>query len=106
MTTVKFNTSWITALVLTMCFAGTQAMAQTKTPQAHADKTIAAAATAKTEPVTWKNWVRAESDKYFKSYVDIGAFGKFLNIRQPTPIDKQNARYGGPLSIADGSQPR
>ncbi len=73
-----------------MLFAVTQAMAQTKTPQAHADKTISAAATANTKPVTWKNWVRAESDKYFKSYVDIGAFGKFLNIRQPTPIDKQN----------------
>ncbi len=92
MNTVKFNTSWITALVLTMCFAGTQAMAQTKTSQAHADKTLSAVHThlLKTEPVTWKNWVRAESDKYFKSYVDVGAFGKFLNLRLPTPIDKQN----------------
>ena len=25
----------------------------------------------------------------FKSYVDKGAFGKFLNIRKPTPIDQQ-----------------
>jgi hypothetical protein len=90
MNTVKFNASWITALMLTMCFAGTQAMAQTKTSQAHADKTLSAVHMAKTEPVTWKNWVRAESDKYFKSYVDVGAFGKFLNLRLPTPIDKQN----------------
>jgi hypothetical protein len=55
--------------------------------QAHVDGIAAAA---QTKAVTWKNWVRAESDKYFKSYVDNGAFGKFLNIRQPTPIDEQN----------------
>lgn len=42
-----------------------------------------------TVPVTWDTFVRAESDKYFKSYVDLGGFGKFYNIRTPTPIDKQ-----------------
>ena len=44
---------------------------------------------AETVPVTWDTFVRAESDKYFKSYVDLGGFGKFYNIRQPTPIDHQ-----------------
>jgi len=44
---------------------------------------------ADTVPVTWDTFVRAESDKYFKSYVDLGGFGKFYNIRQPTPIDHQ-----------------
>ncbi len=57
--------------------------------QAHADKTLAAAATANATPVTWDTFVRAESDKYFKSYAAAGAFGKFFNIRQPTPIDQQ-----------------
>jgi len=41
------------------------------------------------KPVTWNTFVRAESDKYFKSYVDLGGFGKFFHIRQPTPIDEQ-----------------
>lgn len=41
------------------------------------------------KPVTWDTYVRAESDKYFKSYVDKGGFGKFFNIRRPTPIDAQ-----------------
>ena len=57
--------------------------------QAHADQTLAAAATANATPVTWDTFVRAESDKYFKSYASLGAFGKFYNIRQPTPIDAQ-----------------
>jgi hypothetical protein len=57
--------------------------------QAHVDS-VASAAAVETIPVTWENFVRAESDKYFKSYVDIGAFGKLHNIRQPTPIDQQN----------------
>jgi len=44
---------------------------------------------ADTKPVTWDNWVRAESDKMFKSYVGLGGFGKLFNIRKPTPIDAQ-----------------
>ena len=42
-----------------------------------------------TVPVTWDTFVRAESDKYFKIYVDQGGFGKFFHIRKPTPIDQQ-----------------
>ncbi len=57
--------------------------------QAHVEKTHAAIAAADTKPVTWDTFVRAESDKYFKNYVDLGGFGKFFNIRRPTPIDKQ-----------------
>lgn len=41
------------------------------------------------EPVTVDTFVRAESDQTLKRYVDQGASGKFLHIRQPTPIDKQ-----------------
>ena len=78
----------VVAVIFAMQFVVTALPAWAQ--QAHADKTIAAVAAAKAKPVIWNNWVRAESDKYFKSYVDIGAFGKFLNIRQPTPIDKQN----------------
>jgi hypothetical protein len=48
-----------------------------------------AAADADTKPVTWDNWVRAETDKMFKRYADVGGFGKFFNIRKPTPIDAQ-----------------
>ncbi|MHC4433279.1 MAG: DUF1214 domain-containing protein [Planctomycetota bacterium] len=57
--------------------------------QAHVEKTHAAIAAAHTKPVTWDTFVRAESDKYMKSYVDVGGFGKFFHIRTPTPIDKQ-----------------
>jgi hypothetical protein len=41
------------------------------------------------EPVTVDNFVRAETDMTLDRYVKQGAFGKFLHIRQPTPIDKQ-----------------
>jgi len=41
------------------------------------------------ETVTVDNFVRAETDTTFDRYVKQGAFGKFLHIRQPTPIDKQ-----------------
>jgi hypothetical protein len=57
--------------------------------QAHVENTVAAIAATKTVPVTWKNFVRAETDKMFKSYVDMGGFGKFLNVTEPTPIDQQ-----------------
>ena len=43
-----------------------------------------------TKPVTWDNFLRAESDKYFKSYVDLGGFGRLFHIRKPTPIDQQS----------------
>ena len=40
-------------------------------------------------PVTWETFVRAETDKMFKKYVDIGGLGKFINIKTLAPIDKQ-----------------
>lgn len=40
-------------------------------------------------PVTVLNFVRAETDMTMDRYVKLGAFGKFLHIRQPTPLDKQ-----------------
>jgi hypothetical protein len=42
------------------------------------------------KPVTVDNFVRAETDMTLKRYVDQGAFGKLLHLRQPTPIDKQD----------------
>jgi hypothetical protein len=42
------------------------------------------------EIVTVDNFVRAETDSTFGRYVKQGAFGKFLHIRNPTPIDKQD----------------
>ena len=48
-----------------------------------------AAGEGKGKAVTWANFTRAETDKYFRSYVDKGAFGKFFHVRNPTPIDQQ-----------------
>lgn len=42
------------------------------------------------ETVTVDNFVRAETDMTFDRYVKQGALGKFLHLRQPTPIDKQD----------------
>ena len=41
-------------------------------------------------PVTWENFVRAETHKTFKNYASIGGFGKFFHIRTVTPLDKQD----------------
>ena len=40
-------------------------------------------------PVTADNFIRAESDRYFKNVVEDGGFGKFKHSRELTPIDKQ-----------------
>lgn len=50
---------------------------------------VSAPAEAK-EPVSYKTFVRAETDRTMKAYVEQGGFGKFLHIRQPTPLDKQD----------------
>ncbi len=42
------------------------------------------------EPVTIDNFRRAESDHYFKTYVDKGCFGKLCNDRSPPPVDQQS----------------
>ena len=54
--------------------------------QAHVDSIASAA---ETKSVTWDNFTRAESDKYFKSYAALGGIGNFYNIREPTPVDAQ-----------------
>lgn len=41
------------------------------------------------ESVTVDNYVRAQSDVIFASYVKKGGFGKFSHEREPTPVDKQ-----------------
>jgi hypothetical protein len=45
---------------------------------------------ANTKKVTVDNYIRAETDVTFDSYFKQGGFGKFLHIRKPTPIDKQD----------------
>ncbi len=85
MKTLKTITLLTAIVAMQFVVAAPPAWAQ----QAHVDNTHAAIVAADTKPVTWDTFVRAESDKYFKSYVAAGAFGKFYNIRQPTPIDQQ-----------------
>ena len=51
---------------------------------------VASQPTSAQETVTVDNFVRAETDMTLKRYVDQGAFGKLLHLRQPTPIDKQD----------------
>jgi hypothetical protein len=46
--------------------------------------------TAAFEKVTVDNFVRAESDMTLSRYVKQGAFGKILNMREPTLIDRQD----------------
>jgi hypothetical protein len=78
--------------LFTLVIAGMMAaapMSSAVAGQAHVETSVTALSAAKTVPVTWKNFVRAESDKMLHSYVKMGAFGKFLNIPKPTPIDQQ-----------------
>ncbi|NVN84590.1 MAG: DUF1254 domain-containing protein [Rhodopseudomonas sp.] len=42
------------------------------------------------ETVTVDNFVRAETDLTMKRYVAQGGLGRFVHIRQPTPIEKQD----------------
>ncbi len=83
----NLRTVTVLAMVVAMPFVVTTPTAWAQ--QAHADKTLASAAAADAKPVTWDTFVRAESDKYFKSYEHLGGIGNFYNIRQPTPIDAQ-----------------
>jgi len=84
--TATFVTAIVATAIVALQFivAAPPAWAQ----QAHVDS-VASSGAAETTPVTWDTFVRAETDKYFKSYVDLGALGKFLNVRNPTPIDHQ-----------------
>ena len=41
------------------------------------------------EAVTIDNFVRAETDHYFKERVKLVCFGQFCHDREPTPIDRQ-----------------
>ena len=78
--------------LFTVVLAGMMAVSLTATAgaqQAHVEQTITSLSATKAVPVTWKNFVRAESDTMFNSYVKMGAFGKFYNVPKPTPIDQQ-----------------
>ena len=45
---------------------------------------------AKTVPVTWETFVKAETHRTLNNYTKLGAFGKFFHLRAVTPIDKQD----------------
>ena len=78
--------------VFTLVVAGLMAVSLAATAgaqQSHVEQTLSSLSTNKAVPVTWKNFVRAESDKMFNSYVKMGAFGKFFHVPKPTPIDQQ-----------------
>jgi len=83
----SFKTITLLTAVVAMQFVVTTPTAWAQ--QTAGDNTHAAIVAAHTKPVAWDTFVRAETDKYFKSYADIGAFGKFYNIRLPTPINAQ-----------------
>jgi hypothetical protein len=83
----NLRTVTLLAVIVAMQFVVTAPPAWAQ--QAHADKTHAAIAAADTIPVTWENFIRAESDKYFHSYEHLGGIGNFYNIRKPTPINAQ-----------------
>lgn len=51
---------------------------------------LACISSAASERVTVDNYIRAETDVTFGRYVRQNAFGKFLHIRTPVPIDKQD----------------
>ena len=82
------NMKIVTVIAVIVAMAFTVTAPSVRAQQAHVDQTHTAAV-ADTKPVTWDNWVRAETDKMFKRYADVGGFGKFFNIRKPTPIDAQ-----------------
>jgi len=42
------------------------------------------------EPVSYKTFVRAETDRTMAAYVKQGGFGQFVHTRQPVPLDKQD----------------
>ncbi len=69
----NFKTITLLTAVVAMQFVVTTPTAWAQ--QAHVDKTVAAAATADAVPVAWDTFVRAETDKYMKSYVKLGAVG-------------------------------
>ncbi len=65
-------------------------MAAFRLPLAAVALALAAALpAAAAETVTVDNFVRAETDMTFKRYEKQGAFGKFMHVRGPTPVDKQ-----------------
>lgn len=51
---------------------------------------VATADDAKPLPVNVDNFKRAESDLYFSKFVKGGSFGKFLHVREPVPVEKQD----------------
>ena len=79
----KFFTLCTLLILLTCLTMSANAQQAQEAPKLSADSTAEAL------PVTWKNFVLAESNKMFKRYADMGGFGKFLHIRKPAPIDQQ-----------------
>ncbi len=77
-----------TLILLTIFYGLTQLTALSQ--EDNNEKTSIGIQEAKTVPVTWENYVRAETDRMFETYYKMGGFGKFFNIRSVTPIEKQD----------------
>jgi hypothetical protein len=55
------------------------------------------------EPVNIDNFIRAETDFYMKSAVNMGCFGKLCHVRGPVPVDQQTvirSNLDTPYSVA------
>ena len=81
----KMQITAFSTILLLMCF-GNNITGQ----NVHAENTVSSITNSDAIKVTWKNFNRAETDLMFKSFVDMGAFGKYVHVRKPTPVDKQN----------------
>jgi hypothetical protein len=82
------NVNLVKLIVAVLIFSSTFTTVEAS-QRVHVDKSVSAVGASDTVPVTWDTFVRAESDKMFKSYVDLGGFGKFAHILKPTPINQQ-----------------
>jgi hypothetical protein len=44
-------------------------------------------------PVTYENYPRAQTDTYFRSYVELAGLGAFYHYRTPVPVEDQVVQY-------------
>ena len=87
MLTRRLNAGFIVALVLILGLVGCEA---TQTGSAGSAQDSDGTTGQESVKVTVLSFVRAETDMTMDRYVKLGAFGKFLHLRQPTPLDKQD----------------
>ena len=86
MLTRRLNAGFIVALVLILGLVGCEA---TQTGSAGSAQDSDGITGQESVKVTVLSFVRAETDMTMDRYVKLGAFGRFLHIREPTPLDEQ-----------------